>query len=160
MDLLDRIATLLRALLGEAGSTDRSAQARPGADASRRSSARPVDPDLAAAWEELDDYLGEERAKSETRGARGGTGPGKHGPHAPPPPPEALRADYANLEVPFGADIEAVRRSYKRLMLRYHPDRHTHNPEEQRVATEITKKLNQSFERIRSHHERTGASDR
>jgi DnaJ-domain-containing protein 1 len=159
MDLLDRIAALLRSLFADAGSTFRAADSQPGAEASRRTS-RPIDPDLASAWEELDDYLGSPRAKSDAGRSRGGSGAGSRGPQSPPRPPEALRGDYANLEVPFGADIETVRRSYKRLVLYYHPDRHAGNPEKLRVATEITKKLNQSFERIRAVQERTGGSDR
>jgi DnaJ-domain-containing protein 1 len=142
MDMLDRIAALLRALFGDAGSTGRPAGAggsRPGSG----SSTRPADPDLAAAWDELNGYLGAD-ASGGRRGesARGGS------------PPESLRADFANLEVPFGADGETVRRSYKRLVLHYHPDRHGGDPEKLRVATEITKKVNESFERIRSFQER------
>ena len=129
MDMLDRIAAVVRTLFGDAASS------------SRTGGSGPADPDLAAAWDELNDYLGA-------------------APRRPSLPPESLRADYANLEVPFGADIETVRRSYKRLVLSYHPDRHADHPEKVRVATEITKKVNESFERIRSWQERTGASDR
>jgi DnaJ-domain-containing protein 1 len=150
MDMLDRIAALLRTLFGDAGSAERPAG--PGARPPR-----PSDPDLAAAWDELNDYLGEDASEGGTRSgpregswraesARGGARAGS--------PPESLRADYANLEVPFGADGEAVRRSYKRLVLRYHPDRHGGDPEKVRVATEITKKVNESFERIRAFQER------
>jgi len=155
MDLLDRIAALLRALFADAAPTGRPAGQQPGAGASSRSSSRPVDPDLAAAWEELDEYLDDGRATSEAKEPRGGARAGSRGPQSPPTPPEALRGDYANLEVPFGSDIETVRRSYKRLVLQYHPDRHAGNPEKLRVATEITKKLNESFERIRAFQERT-----
>ena len=66
---------------------------------------------------------------------------------------ESLRQDYANLEVPFGSDIDTVRRSYKALMLKYHPDKHGGNAQEQKIALEITKKINESFERIRARNE-------
>lgn len=135
MDMLDRIAALLRALFGDAG----SGGADP-AESPAGSGGRPADPDLAAAWDELNGYLGGDTPKGGAR-SRGS-------------PPESLRADYANLEVPFGADGETVRRSYKRLVLRYHPDRHGGDPERLRVATEITKKVNESFERIRAFQER------
>ena len=75
---------------------------------------------------------------------------------APPPrqpPEESLRQDYANLEVPFGADIDTVRRSYKSLMMKYHPDKHAGDVEKQKIALEITKKVNESFERIRARQE-------
>jgi DnaJ-domain-containing protein 1 len=160
MDLLDRIASLLRAFLGDALSSGRPGEAGQAARPSRGSSSRPADPDLAAAWDELNDYLGADREGTggkDTAGSGRRDGSGTRGSRIPP---ETLRTDYANLEVPFGADIETVRRSYKRLMLRYHPDRHSGNPEKLRVATEITKKVNQSFERIRSFQERAGTGDR
>ncbi|MCX7030121.1 MAG: J domain-containing protein [Spirochaetes bacterium] len=160
MDLLDRIAALLRILFGDAGSTGRPPGSGPGARTSGGSSARSADPDLAAAWDELNDYLGADRGETGQGGPRGGAQNGGRGPQSSPSPLESLRPDYANLEVPFGADIETVRRSYKRLVLRYHPDRHAGDPEKVRVATEITKKVNESFERIRSFLKRTGAGDR
>jgi hypothetical protein len=148
MDFLDRVAAVLRALFADSGSTGRAAGSGPGARPSGGSSARPADPDLASAWEELNDYLGEDRRET-------GSGSARSGQRTSPKPPESLRPDYANLEVPFGADIETVRQSYKRLVLHYHPDRHAGDPEKVRVATEITKKVNESFERIRSFQERT-----
>ncbi len=133
---IDRLAELLKSLFGNEGRSD--AQGR----------TRPVDPDLQAAWEELDEYIrtGSNGPRDEQAGRR--SKPQR-------PPDESLREDYANLEVPFGADMETVRSSYKRLMLKYHPDRHAGNLEKQRVALEIAKKINQSFERIRSHQEQS-----
>ena len=149
MDMLDRIAALLRSLFADPGSADRPKASGSGPGPS--GSTRPADPDLAAAWDELNDYLGEDASGS----GGGRTRPASsHGGSRSASPPESLRGDYANLEVPFGADSETVRRSYKRLVLRYHPDRHGGSPEKQRVATEITKKVNESFERIRGFQER------
>ncbi len=131
---IDRLADLLKTLFGGEGREER--QGRAGA----------VDPDLQAAWEELDEYI--RTGSNRPRGSQAGRQAG-HQRH----PDESLRQDYANLEVPFGADMETVRKSYKRLMLKYHPDRHAGNPEKQKLALEIAKKINQSFERIRSHQE-------
>jgi len=147
MDFIDRLADILRSLMGNR-SDERSGlssgQGQPYGD-----------PDLRAAWEELEDYM---------RGGPGGsggssssrTGPGSTGDQRrwrpEPPVDESLRKDFANLEVSFGADIETVRRSYKVLMLRYHPDKFAGHPEKQRDALEITKRINESFERIRSRH--------
>jgi hypothetical protein len=160
MDLLDRIAVVLRALFGDAESTNRPRESGPSARQSGGSSSRPADPDLAAAWDELNDYLGADRRETGGGSPRSGDQRYGRGPRNSPMPPESLRPDYANLEVPFGADIETVRRSYKRLMLHYHPDRHAGSAEKLRVATEITKKVNESFERIRSFQEHAGTSDR
>ena len=60
---------------------------------------------------------------------------------------------YANLEVPYGADLESVRQGWKQLVRKYHPDLHGADLERQRVATELVKGLNQAFERLRRHLE-------
>jgi DnaJ-class molecular chaperone len=130
-NFFDRLGELFRGLFSE-GNEGETAGAR--------------DPDLEEAWKELDEYLRTGRDAPRTSGANA------HGrARASRTPDESLRTDYANLEVPFGAGIEEVKRSYKSLVLRYHPDRFAADPEKQRVALEITKKINQSFERIRSN---------
>ena len=52
---------------------------------------------------------------------------------APPPRTaagdDAIRRAYAALEVPAGSDFETVRKSYRRLMRKYHPDLHAGTPE-------------------------------
>jgi DnaJ-domain-containing protein 1 len=144
VDFIDRLAGFLRDILGDGGTREGK---------STRSSGY-VDPDLRDAWEELDDYMKGGTGERKQQGGEGGRqGGGQESRRARPAADESLRQDYANLEVPFGADIETVRKSYKTLMLRYHPDKHAGDPEKQRIALEITKKVNQSFERIRSRHE-------
>ena len=64
-----------------------------------------------------------------------------------------LAGYYANLEVPYGADLRVVRRARKRLMRRYHPDLHGSDPERQRVATDLVKGLNRAYEQLRRHLE-------
>jgi len=132
-NIFDRLGDLLRGLFSETGESGTSAAGPSAARGSR-------DPDLEEAWKELDEYL------RTGRDAPRASGPGSR---ARPAPDESLRKDYANLEVPFGAEMEEVKRSYKSLILRYHPDRFASDAEKQRVALEITKKINQSFERIR-----------
>jgi hypothetical protein len=145
---IDRLAELLRTLLGDGGSSRRRSTEGSAGPASGESGFR--DPDLRDAWEELDEYM---RGGTAAQGGTGPRGAEGHQSHRPRPPvDESLRQDYANLEVPFGADIETVRKSYKSLILRYHPDKHAGDPEKHRIALEITKKINESFERIRSRH--------
>ena len=136
---IDKLADLLRALLGDGES---SSQRRSAGGAGGSSD----DPDLREAWDELDDYMkGGTRERASSREPR----------RPEPQVDESLRPDYANLEVAFGADIETVRKSYKSLVLKYHPDKHAGDPEKHRVALEITKKINESFERIRSRQGRS-----
>jgi DnaJ-domain-containing protein 1 len=57
----------------------------------------------------------------------------------------AVRRAYAALEVPPGSDFEAVRRAYRAMMRKYHPDLHTSTPEKQKAANEIAQKLTDSY---------------
>ncbi len=57
----------------------------------------------------------------------------------------AVRQAYAALEVPPGSDFEAVRKAYRTLMRKYHPDLHNDRPENQKAANELTQKLTDSY---------------
>jgi DnaJ-domain-containing protein 1 len=57
----------------------------------------------------------------------------------------SVRRAYAALEVPPGSNFEVVRRAYRTLMRKYHPDLHTATPEKQKAANEITQKLTDSY---------------
>lgn len=101
------------------------------------------DRDYQDAWEELEAFLGggtetpgrERRRQEERRRSL---------------PPEELRSDYSLLEVAFGAPFEEVKESHRRLVKKHHPDRHAHDEELMRKATETTQRLNYSFGRIRA----------
>ena len=120
---IDRFAEFLRSLFSDdsAGSGGRPA----GGQARRPQDERFRDPDVQNAWEELDEYMrgtssetaGGHRESAGGRRESGSAGPGR-------PVDESLRPDYANLEVPFGADIATVMKSYKSLIIKYHPDKH------------------------------------
>ncbi len=62
-----------------------------------------------------------------------------------------LAGYYANLEAPYGADLETVRKAWKRLAQQYHPDKHAANPEAQRAATELFKAINLAYEKLEKH---------
>ncbi len=66
-------------------------------------------------------------------------------PAARPGPDDEVRRAYAALEVPPGSDFETVRRSYRNLMRKYHPDRHTGSPEKQKAATELAQRLTLAY---------------
>jgi DnaJ-domain-containing protein 1 len=78
---------------------------------------------------------------------------------APPPrtPPrtasgdDAIRKAYAALEVPAGSDFETVKKSYRRLMRKYHPDLHGGAPEKSRAATDLTQRLTQAYKTLEKH---------
>ncbi len=59
-----------------------------------------------------------------------------------------IRRAYAALEVPFGADFEIVRKSYRTLMRKYHPDRHAGSPDKLKAATEVAQQLTQAYKLV------------
>lgn len=91
--------------------------------------------------EELEAEL--ERRRTHTSGSASEPVPT---PSARPDP--TLAGYYRLLELPYGADLEAVRHAYRRLLAMYHPDRHTADPEKQRMATELTQALNHAFDQL------------
>jgi len=75
-----------------------------------------------------------------------------------PPPPSTqewrdplIAGYYANLELPYGSDLDAVRNAWKKLLVKYHPDRHCADPEKQRMATELAKGLNHAYRELEKH---------
>ncbi len=57
-----------------------------------------------------------------------------------------LAGHYANLEVPYGADLETVTRGWKQLLRKYHPDLHSNDPEKLKIANQIVQELNRSYQ--------------
>ena len=130
----DKLGDLLESLLGGQPSSRYDAK----------------DPDMREAIEELDEYL-------DGRGSGGaskhpGAESGRTRSPSSAPPNEALRRDYATLETPFAADLPEVRKSYKRLLHKYHPDRFSGDDQKQALANEVTQRLNDAFARIEKYH--------
>jgi DnaJ-domain-containing protein 1 len=58
---------------------------------------------------------------------------------------------YANLEIPFGSDLKAVKSAWKRLMRKYHPDIHSKDKKKQELAKELTQRLNRAYEELTNY---------
>ena len=117
-----------------------------GSDSPFRSTRRPGDPDLDAAFEELNDYLnrtgsGNGAASREEPNKSADSGGAKL-------PPEELRPDFAELGVPFGAAMEECKTAYKKLLKIHHPDRHTGHEGNFKKATEKSARINAAWDRI------------
>lgn len=70
----------------------------------------------------------------------------RRAPPADPPGVDSKVVDYyMNLELSYGASLQEVRSAYKRLLREYHPDLHHGNPEKQRIAAQITVRLNEAY---------------
>jgi len=64
--------------------------------------------------------------------------------------PSEIREAYAALELPLGSDEKAVKKAYRELLSRYHPDKHQGTPEKLETANEITMRVRESYEKILS----------
>lgn len=145
----DKLGDLLQSLLG--------------GDAGRSGSYDLRDPDMREAVAELDAYLEWGTSQRRTAGS-GGAGPGtsqrrtadQQNPGKPGSVDQALRKDYATLDVSFAAAFDDVRKSYKRLLHKYHPDRFSGDEGKQALANEVTQLLNEAFARIERQHKYGG----
>jgi DnaJ-domain-containing protein 1 len=99
---------------------------------------------------------GQDRERRRTVGsdARSSAASSTGGHTSVPAQDPTLASYYANLELSYGADIDAVRAARRRLLKRYHPDLHSGDPEKRRTATQLAQGLN------RAHDELVGRLDR
>ncbi len=102
-----------------------------------------ADSDYAEAWDELNDFLSTPETRSRNSSSRTNSS-------SIPLTPEMLRPDYLKLELPFGSDFTTVKLAYKKLIIKYHPDKNNTDNESMIRATERTKDLNISFQKIKA----------
>jgi len=152
--LLDRAATL------DEDEDDASATeaAPPPADAGRGRTSRKVrledlsDAELEAEIERrrLDREMEERASRRASEPPPSSRRPS--GAHRPPPrasaPVDPIARAYASLEVKPGSDFDTVRRAYRNMMRKYHPDRHTSSPEKQKAANELAQKLTDAYKTL------------
>ncbi|MEM7737962.1 MAG: J domain-containing protein [Deinococcota bacterium] len=55
---------------------------------------------------------------------------------------------YAALELPYGADLNAVKQAHRRLIKQYHPDRFYDDASKQHTAGEVTRRLNEAYQEL------------
>jgi len=156
----------LNSLLDRAAEAERVPHHDPDEDLYRRFSLDEIsDAELEA---EIERRHCARQAQAATAGARpaGKSTPGakpvdKNGPRntrasggSPPrrsAPDDEIRRAYAALEVPVGSDFATVRKSYRELMRKYHPDRHAGAPDKQKAATEVAQRLSQAYQLLEQH---------
>ncbi|HOY67148.1 MAG TPA: J domain-containing protein [Candidatus Ozemobacteraceae bacterium] len=74
------------------------------------------------------------------------TGPGGPAPAGARREPDArLQRCYNRLEIPIGSDLATVRKAWKEMMKRYHPDRHGNDPEKLATATRLCQELTEAY---------------
>lgn len=57
---------------------------------------------------------------------------------------------YRTLEVPVGADMKTVRKSYRRLLAKYHPDKYAGDPDKYDTATEVARKITAAYNGLKT----------
>lgn len=111
------------------------------------------------AWEEVEQAVKDGTGRYRTTGRRTGTyrraagfgASGRRTTTSTQTRDPRLAQLYAQLECPYGADLTAVRKAYRKMMRKYHPDMHSGNPDKQRVATELTQRLTMAYNELRRH---------
>jgi len=133
MGIFDRLGTVINSYFNDF-SNDTASRLRSSGD-----------PDLDAAYEELNDYLNhkeyrfEKNTNTDWRTAK---------PSGVKLPPEELRPDFDLLGVQFGADNETCKAAYKNLLKLHHPDHHAGHEGNYKKATEKSAKINAAWDRI------------
>jgi DnaJ-domain-containing protein 1 len=108
------------------------------------------DPDFDAAFDELNDYLNNDRTAGAADSGSGASksGAGGYSSRYAKPVPEELRPDFAELGIPFGASEQECKAAYKQLLKIHHPDRHAGHEGNFKKATEKTSRINAAYDRI------------
>jgi DnaJ-domain-containing protein 1 len=64
---------------------------------------------------------------------------------------QEIRRCYAELEVPYGADLVQVKSSWHRLLRKYHPDIHSHDAIKQEYANRLTQELTRAYRTLEKY---------
>ena len=73
------------------------------------------------------------------------------GPRMPLRQNDKIAKYYKVLDLPYGADFEQVKASYRKLMKKYHPDLHGSTPQKQKAANELTVQVTQAYNELEIH---------
>jgi DnaJ-domain-containing protein 1 len=71
--------------------------------------------------------------------------------HSGRPSASDILSWYRTPEVEPGADYQTVRRAYRKLLAKYHPDRYENEPEKHRAATEVAQKITTAYNGLKEH---------
>ena len=52
---------------------------------------------------------------------------------------------YKILELEYGSDFNSIKKSYKKLLKKYHPDLFQNKPEKLKSAQEVTRQINEAY---------------
>lgn len=52
---------------------------------------------------------------------------------------------YKILELEYGSDFNSIKKAYKRLLKKYHPDLFQNQQEKQKIAQKVTREINEAY---------------
>ena len=149
MGIWDRLGNVIKSYLND----DDISGTRP-----RSSTRRRDDPDLDAAFEELDEFLTGKKQSGHTAGdhTAGDTAGGEAKSSSQQKTetqktrivPDEIREDFAELGLTPEATAEECKAAYKKLLKIHHPDRHAGHAGNLKKATEKTTRINAAYRRI------------
>lgn len=102
------------------------------------------------AWEELEAYLRHE--PDAPLHGRFHTGRSDEGHAARESIPVAVRQALFDLELAPGVSADEIRSAYRRLLLKYHPDRFHADSERARAAGEVTQRISLAYKRLSDYY--------
>jgi len=102
---------------------------------------------------EREDHERAARNQAEERARKSAEAAGRKREARRPPPStpsrdKRLRDLYAQLETPYGASLDEVKKSFRRLMRKYHPDLHVKDPKKHKAATQLTMELTSAMSEL------------
>jgi DnaJ-domain-containing protein 1 len=117
-----------------------------------------VDPDdllkkLRAARQEIQD--GAAGSRSGSRGHGGGARSTSRAGGKQALPADVARA-YSRLEMAQNSSTDDAKKAWRKLMRKYHPDRHQRDDRKREVATKLAAALTESYEIIKEYRDKRG----
>ena len=150
MGMWDRLGNVLKSYINDDDTLRRGSSNHK--DWRNRSSSN--DPDLNAAFDELNDYLNKDKAAGNNQQNRTNNFSDDYSSTdwekkwEKMKPPEELRPDFEELGVAFGASADECKEAYKKLLKIHHPDKHANHEGNFQKATNKSARLNAAYDRI------------
>jgi len=66
---------------------------------------------------------------------------------------DEIAKHYETLNLPYGAPFPEVKKAFRALMRKYHPDMHSGEPDKQKAAAELSKQLSVAYSALEQHLE-------
>ena len=60
---------------------------------------------------------------------------------------------FSYLEMERTEDFDAIKKQYRKMMKKYHPDRFQGNEKQKKIAQQITRQLNEAYDYFERYHE-------